>query len=394
MGVLFPFGLSHPGMPLQGKGDIIFDRHRVVQRRFLKKKTHLFSDFVQLAARQSANFFSLDMDRAGVGRLQADDQLQDHTFSAAAFSKHGDGFAFCDLEIDPSEHSLAAEALVQVFHDHRRVAIHAGLSLWKKDQNQTDQHNIRENDEQRGKYYRAGSGPAYAFGAALDVHPLEAADDADNSAVDRGLQSGGNEIVKGHIFESALEKELGRNGLCERGGAPPITTPQKSAARVRSGSIRMQAATRVAARYLKGSTAEASIASICSVTFIDPSSAPMPAPTRPLTTRPVMTGPVSLTMEKTTTAGRNDRAPNLTRLACICSAMTTPVAAPAIATRGRDRDPAESHCRINSRNSQGGDNAARVTRLQKTATSPNHSKNWTKRCQISSNVLLCFSLVA
>src|SRR5438045_821566 len=86
----------------------------------------------------------------------------------------------------------------------------------------------------------------------------------------------------------------------------PMKMPQKVAAMVNSGSINVHATTRVAARYLYGSTAEASIASICCVTFMDPSSAPMPAPARPLTTNPVITGPLSLSIENTIRAGRND----------------------------------------------------------------------------------------
>ena len=73
----------------------------------------------------------------------------------------------------------------------------------------------------------------------------------------------------------------------------PVMMPQKSAARVSSGIMRMQATMRVKASSLYAFTPEASIASICSVTLMEPSSAPMPAPTRPQTTRAVMTGPVS-----------------------------------------------------------------------------------------------------
>ena len=47
------------------------------------------------------------------------------------------------------------------------------------------------------------------------------------------------------------------------------------------------------------------MASICSVTFIDASSAPMPAPTRPLTTRPVMIGPITWITEYTRVVGKH-----------------------------------------------------------------------------------------
>src|ERR1700691_966977 len=154
----------------------------------------------------------------------------------------------------------------------------------------------------------------------------------------------------------------------------PMKMPQKSAASVNNGSIKMHANTRVAARYLYGSTAEAVIASICSVTFMDPSSAPIPAPARPLTTNPVITGPLSLTMENTMMAGRNDLAPNRTRLSRVSSDSTTPMADPASATNGRESAPRASHCRISPRHSYGGVMAAFTSRTQKIPSSPNHSR--------------------
>src|SRR5271154_2101679 len=53
---------------------------------------------------------------------------------------------------------------------------------------------------------------------------------------------------------------------------------------------------------------------------------------------------------------------------------TTPVAAPAKATSGRDFDPISSSCRNNSRNSNGGVTAARTTRQKNIPRSPNHSR--------------------
>src|ERR1700733_14881679 len=55
---------------------------------------------------------------------------------------------------------------------------------------------------------------------------------------------------------------------------------------------------------------------------------------------------------------------------------TTPVAAPAKATKGRDFDPISSSCRNHSRNSKGGVTAARKTCQENMPQSPNHSKNW------------------
>src|SRR5271165_544870 len=74
-------------------------------------------------------------------------------------------------------------------------------------------------------------------------------------------------------------------------------------------------------------------------------------------------------------AGSSDLAPNRVRLKRASSESTTPVAAPAKATSGRDLDPISSSCRKSSRNSNGGVTAARTTRQKNTPRSPNHSKN-------------------
>ncbi len=169
-------------------------------------------------------------------------------------------------------------------------------------------------------------------------------------------------------------REIGSNKVSV---TQPMRMPQKSAARVSRGITKTQANTRVAARNLYGLTAEASMASIWSVTFIAPNSAPMPAPTRPLSTSAVMIGPISRMIERMITAGRNVLAPNRIRLSRVCRARTTPVAAPASATSGRDLAPTSSTWRMNSRPSYGGKNADRSTRPQKIPRSPNHSKNGT-----------------
>src|SRR5262249_20217195 len=133
----------------------------------------------------------------------------------------------------------------------------------------------------------------------------------------------------------------------------PEMIPQKSETTVNSGIATIAASTLVAARYFSGLTADASIESICSVTFIDPSSAPIPAPTRPDATSAVMIGPVSLINEKTITVGRNPFAPKRIKLSRICNDITTPVAAPASAINGIEFAPTMSSWRMNSRNSNG-----------------------------------------
>src|SRR5580704_13100054 len=80
-------------------------------------------------------------------------------------------------------------------------------------------------------------------------------------------------------------------------------------------------------------------------------------------------------MENTIAAGSSDLAPNRVRLYRASRESTTPVAAPAKATSGRDFDPISSSCRNNSRNSNGGVTEARRTCQKNRPRSPNHSRN-------------------
>ena len=88
----------------------------------------------------------------------------------------------------------------------------------------------------------------------------------------------------------------------------------------------MQATTRVTTRNLNESTATASRASICSVTFIAPSSAPTPAPTRPERSNPHTSGPVSRTSARASPAGTSASAPNRSSDARVCIDITMPTA--------------------------------------------------------------------
>ena len=108
---------------------------------------------------------------------------------------------------------------------------------------------------------------------------------------------------------------------------------------------------RVTARNLNESTATASSASICSVTFIAPSSAPMPAPTRPATSSAVTSGPVSRISAMARPAGIIASAPKRSSEARVCIDSTTPMARPEVAMSGVDRQPISKTWRTISRNS-------------------------------------------
>jgi hypothetical protein len=67
--------------------------------------------------------------------------------------------------------------------------------------------------------------------------------------------------------------------------------------------------TRVTTKYLKGLVPLTSMASICSVTFMEPSSAPMLDPILPAQMSAVITGPISRTTEMATMSGNMLSAP-------------------------------------------------------------------------------------
>src|SRR5690606_5482677 len=89
--------------------------------------------------------------------------------------------------------------------------------------------------------------------------------------------------------------------------------PTKSVYITNMGIMNVVASTLVTTRYLKGLVAETSMASICSVTFMDPSSAPMLEPTFPAAIRAVTRGPIALTIAMAINAGSQEAAPNSDR---------------------------------------------------------------------------------
>src|SRR4030066_895611 len=86
--------------------------------------------------------------------------------------------------------------------------------------------------------------------------------------------------------------------------------PTPSAKITNNGSINVAETILVTTRYLNGLLSDTCIASICSVTFIDPNSAPIPDPTFPAKINAVITGPISRIIETATIAGNNDSDPN------------------------------------------------------------------------------------
>jgi hypothetical protein len=99
------------------------------------------------------------------------------------------------------------------------------------------------------------------------------------------------------------------------------------------------AITLVTTRYLKGLIADTSMASICSVTFIDPSSAPILDPTLPALIKAVTNGARALMMAMDTNEGNHDVAPKSASEGLDCFVNTSPVINPVMDISGSERYP-------------------------------------------------------
>ena len=110
----------------------------------------------------------------------------------------------------------------------------------------------------------------------------------------------------------------------------------KAVYNINIGIIAVVAPMRVFTKYLKGFTAETSIASICSVTRMEPSSAPMLDPTLPAQIIAVTNGANDFITAIATRDGSHDWAPNSASEGRDCLVNTTPVIKPVSVINAND----------------------------------------------------------
>ena len=105
------------------------------------------------------------------------------------------------------------------------------------------------------------------------------------------------------------------------------------------GTVMVEASTRVVTRYLNGFIADTSIASICSVTFMEPNSAPMLEPTFPAQINAVTNDPNARTIAMEIKEGNQEVAPNSDKDGLDCFVKTIPVTKPVSVISGSDFTP-------------------------------------------------------
>src|SRR6266436_5570602 len=121
--------------------------------------------------------------------------------------------------------------------------------------------------------------------------------------------------------------------------APPPASPQASEMMVRKKSMNTVDTTRGVTSFFVGSVPRARMASICSVTTIDPSSLAIPEALRPETISPVMTGPSSVTIPTATSCPMSDSDPKRCSVLALFRASEPPMENPVSTTMGSEPTP-------------------------------------------------------
>ena len=159
-----------------------------------------------------------------------------------------------------------------------------------------------------------------------------------------GFSSPMNTSAKCSDCQAVVQYWLESKPRMKRLTAQPPVSPTRSEMMTRKNSMAVAAMTRGVTSFLEGSVPRARMASICSVTTMEPSSLAMPEALRPETIRPVSTGPSSRTMESETSCPVSDSEPKRSSVFEVCRASTAPVKKPVSTTMGSEPTPMRSAC--------------------------------------------------
>ena len=140
-----------------------------------------------------------------------------------------------------------------------------------------------------------------------------------------------NEIVSNALLKKAVK--LVSSLACMFRNAPIM--PIKPVYNTKTGNIKVIARMRVTTRNLNGFVADTSMASICSVTFMEPNSAPILEPTLPAAIKAVTNGANALMIAMDISEGNHELAPKVDKEGRDCLVKTIPVIKPVKETSGK-----------------------------------------------------------
>ena len=106
--------LRERGVPAEGEGHILGDRHGIEQGRALEEHAELAADRQEFPFVHRHNVLVLDQDFAALGLEQADQVLEQHALAAAAAADNDHRLALVDAKTDAIQDGVAAETLPQV----------------------------------------------------------------------------------------------------------------------------------------------------------------------------------------------------------------------------------------------------------------------------------------
>src|ERR1019366_1380685 len=187
---------------------------------------------------------------------------------------------------------------------------------------------VDHDDQNRGGHYGLRGGPAYSLRASAGRHSIEATRGGDDEAEQERLDQPHEDILKHQRLP----------------GVAPVLAGVEGQKNFGKNNMKTVETTRGATSFFMGSVPKARMASICSVTTMDPSSLAIPDAFRPATIKPVSTGPNSRTMESDTNWPISVIEPNRCNVFALCTASTAPVKKPVRTTMGRDPTPIRSAC--------------------------------------------------
>ncbi len=126
------FCLSERSFPLENEGDVVLHVQGIEERGPLEKHAKLAADGQQLPLIEAGNVDAPDEDFPGVGREQADQVLEQHTFAPAADADNGQSLAFFHRESHAAEDRERAEILFHIAHLDDHTSKRLSTSVKKK----------------------------------------------------------------------------------------------------------------------------------------------------------------------------------------------------------------------------------------------------------------------
>ena len=128
---------------------------------------------------------AVNVDFAGVGGDQADEELEQNALAAAAHADDGHRLALLDGEIHAVQDAERAEAFLQIG------------ALQSSSQEGVEEHGQKEIGDEDGDgriNHRFGGGVAHPFGPLGTTQPLVTGDHGDDAAEDEGLDDAGEHV--------------------------------------------------------------------------------------------------------------------------------------------------------------------------------------------------------